>query len=126
VIEKLEGSMDTKLHKHWLNIINPLFPENAELISTDSTDEFLVSASWKLNNDTKQPNKKSRTIVIQVPKETIDDYCNKSEIRKIHDDEKLFNQVKEFLHFFNPNHNTPAEEVPPEARLIACKSVLDS
>ncbi len=118
--------MDKKLHSRWLDILYPLFPENARLTSSYINDDFLVSASWKLNNDSKQPDKRSRTVVIEVPKGTIDDYSGKSETRQIYDDQKLYMQVKEFLHLFNPNHETPADESPPEVRLVACGSVLDS
>ena len=118
--------MDKKLHKHWLNIVNPIFPEGAELTSKDSMDDFLVSASWLMNNDPHHPNKRSRTVTIEVPKDTIDSYMNKSAARKAEDDKKLYSQAKEFIHLFNPNHDTPDDIAPPEARFVACSSVLDS
>jgi hypothetical protein len=118
--------MDKQLHTHWLNLISPLFPDNSEITSEPTMDEFLVSASWLLNNDPAQPNKRSRTVVIEIPKDTIYDYSGKTDNRKIDDDKKLCEQIKEFLHLLNPNHNTPENDCAPEVRLVACGSVLDS
>jgi len=117
--------MDKQLHTHWFNLVSPLFPHNATLTSESTIDDFLVSASWLLNNDPNHPNKRSRTVVIEVPKDTINDYANKSVERKIEDDKKLCKQVKEFIHLLNPNHDT-TDGSAPEVRLVACGSVLDS
>ena len=118
--------MDKQLHTHWFNLISPLFPENSKFTSASTADDFLITASWLLNNDPSQPNKRSRTVVIEIPKDTISDYSNKTDSRKINDDKKLCKQVKEFLHLLNPNHDTPEDDSAPEVRLIACGSVLDS
>lgn len=118
--------MDKSIHTRWLQMLNPLFPEDTLLTTSSTTDDFLVCASWKLNNDTERPNKRSRTVVIEVPQETLNDYIAKSEARQMYDDQKLYNQVKEFIHLLNPDHDTPNDETPPEVRLVACGSVLDS
>ncbi len=118
--------MDKNIHSRWLDILHPLFPENASLNSNSQNNEFLVSASWRLNNNPKTPGKISRTVVIEVPQGTVEEYSKKSETRQIYDDQKLYKQVKEFLHLLNPNHDTPPDKPPPEVRLVACGTVLDS
>lgn len=118
--------MDKFIHARWVEMLNPLFPEDALLHASNTTDEFILSASWKLNNNANQPNKRSRTVVIEVPQETVNDYTAKSEARQTFDDQKLYIQVKEFLHSLNPDHDTPDHETPPEVRLVACGAVLDS
>lgn len=122
----VESIMDKSIHARWMVMLNPLFPDDALLTSSDAADDFLLYASWKLNNDPKRPNKRSRTVVIEVPQNTIDDYLEKSKTRQLDDDQKLYLQVKEFIHLFNPDHDTPPDETPPEVRLVACGSVLDS
>ncbi|MDW3094623.1 MAG: hypothetical protein R8G33_03015 [Gammaproteobacteria bacterium] len=117
--------MDKNIHSRWLTILHPLFPENALLTSNSQSNDFLVTASWKLNNP-KYSGKKSRTVVIEVPQETVNDYSKKSETRQIYDDQKLYKQAKEFLHLLNPDHDTPSDKPPPEVRLVACGTVLDS
>lgn len=117
--------MDKNIHSRWMEILLPLFPENTFLASNHASDEFKLIGSWKLNDDN-APEKMSRTIVIEVPQETITAYSQKSETRQIYDDQKLYKQVKEFLHLLNPNHDTPIDKTPPEVRLVACNSVLDS
>ncbi len=118
--------MDKQLHAHWFNLISPLFPEDSKLTSESTVDDFLVTASWLLNNDPSRPNKRSRTVVIEIPKNTINGYSSKTDSRKINDDKKLCQQVKEFLTLLNPNHDTPEDSCAPEVRLVVCGSVLDS
>jgi len=118
--------MDKKLHSHWLNLITPLFPNNSDIISKSTIDDFQVSASWLLNNDANQPDKRSRNVVIEIPNNTINEYTKKSNDRKFDDDKKLCKQIKEFIHLLNPNHDTPEGISAPEVRLVAGDSVLDS
>lgn len=122
----VESTMDKSIHARWLVMLNPLFPDDALLTSSDTSDDFLLSASWKLNTDANQPDKRSRTVVIEVLQKTVNDYLQKSETRQLDDDQKLYLQVREFIHLFNPDHDTPPDETPPEVRLVACGSVLDS
>ncbi|MDW3095025.1 MAG: hypothetical protein R8G33_05050 [Gammaproteobacteria bacterium] len=52
-------------------------------------EDFLVTVSWLLNNDPSQPNKRSRNVVIEIPKDTINDYSSKKDNQKDNDDKKL-------------------------------------
>ena len=118
--------MDKNIHTRWMEILHPLFPDDASLSSDQINDDFLLSASWNLNGDGQDLPRRSRTVVIEVPQETVAHYIKKSETRQIYDDQKLYKQVKEFLHLFNPNHDTPTGQPPPEVRLVASNAVLDS
>ena len=59
--------MDKDIHSRWLTILYPLFPENASITPNCDNNEFLISASWKLNNNPLDPDLRSRTVVIEVP-----------------------------------------------------------
>lgn len=118
--------MNEQLHTHWINLITPLFPDYVDLKSEPDAEDFVLSASWLLNNDPAQPAKRSRTIVIEVPRQTINEYTEKNESRRADDDEKLYMQIKEFLHFLNPDHQSISEDTTPEVRLVAGSSVLCS
>lgn len=118
--------MDQQLHQHWFGLISPLFPQNAELISSSASEDFKVFASWLLNNDPQQPDKRSRIIEVEVPPEAIELYQAKSMQRQASDDKKLVQQVQNFLGGFNPEHDSKPGEPAPEVKMLICQSVLDS
>lgn len=118
--------MDQQLHQHWFSLIAPLFPENAELLSSSASNDFKVFASWLLNNDPQQPDKRSRIIEVEVPPEAIEQYQAKTSQRKASDDQKFVLQVQKFLSGFNPEHDSKPGERAPEVKMLICKSVLDS
>ena len=118
--------MDKELHRQWLGIISPLFPDGAYITSRDDLDDFKASVSWLLNNDLAQSDKMSRVVVIEITKETINEYTMKSQIKQKNDNGKLYLQVREFLSAFDPNHDTPVGESPPEVKLVVCTAVLNS
>lgn len=118
--------MNKELYKHWLDVIYPVLPERASVTSFDHSEKFEASMSWELDCDPRRPHKESRIIVIEIPKTTVDDYKNKSINRQKMDDKKLMTEVKEFLQDFNPDHDTPLGQSPPEKRLVISGAVLDS
>ena len=62
--------------------IMPLMPEGAEQIINEQADYYSTSISWKLNNDPKRPNKRSKTIAIIISREAVDDFSEMQEKMK--------------------------------------------
>ena len=118
--------MNKDLYKHWLDLLQSLFPSQADFCSLDNLDDFITKVSWKLNNDPERPNKRSKIIKIIIPSEVIDDYENKSTIKKQEDDKKLLQFVEQFLKEFDPDHDTPYEDSTPEVDFVIGGEVLNS
>ena len=118
--------MNKELHKHWLDQISPLFPDDTEFTPFVDLDDFRTNASWRLNTDPERPNKRSKIIKIIIPSEVIDDYENKSTTNKQEDDEKLLQFVETFLKEFDPDHDTLKENPVPEVDFVIGGNVLNS
>lgn len=89
-------------------------PHNAEKYLTElSGGGFKLSIHWKLRNDPERPNKYSKTIVIDVPRELIEDFSaypdhvQQEALRKIGD------FVSSKLMAFDPDHNHPRGTLEP-------------
>ena len=69
--------MSEDLLDYWLRIITPIFPSNAWIAARFSGGDHLIQIDWKLENDLRQPNRRSRKIEIIIQEESIDDYLDK-------------------------------------------------
>lgn len=123
---KDKDAMDSNLQDHWLNLIRPLFKPDADFKILDLKDDYEVVISWKLHTDLSRPSKRSKTIRIIVSRESVEDYQNKSEHQQKNDDEKLTQFIKLNLENFEPNHDSPIEEGPPEVKWITGSHILNS
>lgn len=77
-------------------------PENL-----DGNADYHVSNSWKLNNDSDRPNKRSKSLVITISQEALENYRDAPENSQIRAIEKLEEIVKARLNDFNPEHDAP-------------------
>ena len=118
--------MDQKLQEHWVNLIRPLFRENADFKVTGLKEEFEVVVSWKVGTAPSRPSKSSKPIRIIVTEEAVEDYIEKSERQQQDDDEKLVQFIKSNLENFDPSHDNPIEIGPPEVKWIAGSNILNS
>jgi len=105
-----ENMLD-KTENELVNIVRPLFPENAEIYRRPSSDGLTIGVVWKLRSDQSRPNKRSRRIVLVLSQEALED-CNE-------DYDKLKKQivviVSNRLKSFNPNHDAPyGQQTSPE------------
>ena len=118
--------MNEKLRNHWNNLLQPLFPEDSEFSPCIYSDRYEATISWKITTDPQRPNKRSKTIRIVVPEETIDDYENKSVVASKSDDEKLKRFILDSFKMFEPDHDTSKEMPRPEVKWIAGSGILNS
>lgn len=82
-------------------------PEGAERYLTESNGDYKLSIHWKLKNDKNRPNKYSKTIVITIPQELVEDFpaypCDLQESAL----NKIGIHIRNQLHNFDPDHDLP-------------------
>ncbi|MBN1665369.1 MAG: hypothetical protein JW943_17370 [Deltaproteobacteria bacterium] len=70
--------MAEDLLDYWVRLIKTVFPENAWITSSFSNEDHLIQIDWKLGNDPRQPDKRSKKIEIVIKEGAIDDYLDKN------------------------------------------------
>ena len=97
--------MTEDLLDYWLRIITPLFPTNAWIVSRLIEGDHLIEIDWRLENDPRQPIKRSRKIQIIIQEEAIDDYLDKNKAERELSDIKMKKWISERYNHFNPVHD---------------------
>jgi hypothetical protein len=116
--------MTEDLLDYWLRIIKPLFPTNAWIASRLSGGDHLIQIDWKLENDPRQLNKRSRKIEIIIKEEAIDDYLNKNKNERALSDIKMKQWISEQYNHFSPDHDTRTSNPASPDRWRISKGVL--
>jgi len=80
--------MAEDLLDHWVNLMKPIFPSYAWIVSEDSKNNHVVQIDWRLDSGCKQQNKRSRKIQIIIKEEVIDDYLARNK-----EDRDFFNAI---------------------------------
>jgi hypothetical protein len=110
---------------YWVRLITTIFPEKAWITSRFLNDDCLIQIDWKLENDPKNPNKRSKKIEIIIKKDVIEDYLDKNK-----KDRELFDTLlKEFMcerynHFISDDDIHSTQYAPTKKWLIS-KDVLN-
>jgi hypothetical protein len=99
------------LEARLMDIVKPIFPNNAEIRRRPSSDGLELRVVWKLTNDANRPNKRSRRIILVVSEEALEDYNDGNHDVK---EKRIMKVITERLKGFNPNHNTPYGQPEPE------------
>ncbi len=89
-------------------------PKNAEPYVTETEFEGVVlSNHWKLNNDPTRPNKYSKTIIIRLTRELLEDFPNYPESMQTTAVERIESWIGGQLSTFDPDHQTSRYQQPP-------------
>ncbi|MBU2709282.1 hypothetical protein KCM76_25020 [Zooshikella marina] len=95
-------------------IVKSVFPSNAEI--KERNNSLLID--WTLNNDPGRPNQRSKTIILEISQELLEDLPNESQAKQ----EQCFGQISTFLQQelanFEPNHNTLYGQETPSERWV--------
>jgi len=85
--------MAEDLLDYWVRLIKTIFPKNAWITSRFFNNDHLIKIDWKLENDPKSPNKRSKRIELKIKEDAIEDYLDKNKT-----DRELFDiMLKEFI-----------------------------
>jgi|FrelakmetLWP11LW_1041352.scaffolds.fasta_scaffold184747_1 hypothetical protein len=96
--------MAEDLLDHWVGLITPIFPSNAWIVSRYAENDHFIQIDWKLGNNPKQGNKRSRKIQIIIKEDAIENYLDKNE--KDRDVYNIFLKkfICEWYDRFDPDH----------------------
>ena len=116
--------MTEDLLDYWVRLIRPFFPENAWVVTRYSGDDHIIEIDWKLDDDQKQPNQRSRKIQITISSGAIEDYLGKNKKER-----ELFEiSLKKLIHE-NYIHASPDRQVhvgssPSMDKLLIARDTL--
>ena len=117
--------MAEDLLDQWVRLIKTIFPAHAWITSRLSNNDHIIQIDWKLGDDPKHPNKRSKKIEIIIKEDAIENYLGKNKEGRELSDILLKEFIHERYNHFSPNNNDndTAQYVPKEKWLI-CKNVL--
>ena len=89
-----------------INTIQSVMPSESVFDVHDTTKGVQINVCWPLKNDEMRPNKMSKTILIRVTMEVINDLANVTDSQRQQAYKKLSGYLNELLSKFEPDHNT--------------------
>ncbi|RMC99552.1 hypothetical protein EAY64_07200 [Aquitalea palustris] len=99
------------MYQRIVHTIHSVMPEGADITEYgEGHRDWIFSVFWLLGNDPIRPNKRSRTILIQIDHAVIDD------IREADPDHitlHLEHYLRQKLAQFNPDHAALRHQIPP-------------
>jgi hypothetical protein len=124
--------MTEDLLDYWVRLIKTIFPANAWITSRFFNNDHLIQIDWKLENDPKNPNKRSKKIEIIIKERAIENYLDKNKKDRELSDIMLKEFINErYNHFSSNNDIYTTQYVPRETWLISrdvlnCKPSFDT
>jgi len=86
--------MAEDLLDYWVRLIKPFFPKNAWIVTRYLGDDHFIEIDWKLDDDPKRPDRRSRKIQITISNGVIEDYLDKDK----HERELFEISLKKLIH----------------------------
>jgi len=109
----------------WEKLIKPLFPPHAEINTGSSGLDYYIDIQWHLGSDPNRPNKLSRMIKIQITHEAMKDYLDSDSKQRSERNKKFEKYIEDRKKQFNPEHDSPAGQTPPEEIWTITSSILN-
>ena len=118
---------------YWVRLIKKIFPANAWIASRFlNNNDHLIQIDWKLINDPRNPNKRSKKIEIIIKEDAIEDYLGKNKKDRESSDIMLKEFIyKRYSHFGSDNDSHTNQYASTERWLISkavlnCKASFDT
>lgn len=103
-------------------IVTSVFPSHAEILINQQIGSYQAGISWNLNNDPSRPNKKSKTIILNISDEVLQDIPTLSPSEQSRCLSNISSYLQAKLKSFDPDHNTPyGQSTPAETWVITTK-----
>jgi hypothetical protein len=118
--------MSEDLLDYWLRIIAPIFPVNSWIVARFSDGDHVLQIDWRLENNPRQPNKRSRKIQIIILEEAIDDYLDKNKAEKELSEIEMRKWIIERYNHFEPDHGSYTSRFIPTYKWRISKDVLST
>lgn len=117
--------MADDLLDYWIRLIKTIFPANAWIDSRFSNNGHLIQIDWKLDDDAKHPNKRSRKIEIIIKEGSIDDYLNKNKTDRELSDVMLKKFICDRFNHFNPDDDSCTAQYASKERWLIPKHLFN-
>jgi hypothetical protein len=117
--------MTEDLLDYWVRLIKTIFPENAWITSRFFNNDHLIQIDWKLENDPKNPNKRSKKIEIIIKEGAIEDYLNKNKKDRELSDIMLKEFICERFNHFSSNDDIYATHHVAKENWLISRDVLN-
>ena len=112
--------MAEDLLDYWVRLIKKIFPAHAWINSLFSNNDYLIQIDWKFQNDSENPTKRSKRIVIIIKELAINDYLDKNKkAREISDIVLETFICKRYNHFISENNIDASQHASAEKWLIS-------
>lgn len=96
-----------------IGTIMKYMPDGSEHYVTPTSGDYKLTIHWKLHTDESRPNKYSKTIVITIPQELIEDFQSYPDDLQESALEKIGQHIQSSLKAFDPDHNSPRGKLEP-------------
>ena len=114
-------------HQTITETLSDLLPGDVELLVNRGQIEYIARFNWPIDNDPTRPFKRSKTVLLKIHENAMRDFSaigNKNEAKTLID---LETYLKNRLHLFQPNHNSPrGQPEPVEKWVIGSLHFLDA
>lgn len=110
--------------KTYIDVIKEVMPKNADIIENKNFDGYTYSIDWLLEDDKNRKSKRSKTILIKISREAVDDVNALPESRKDNALDRLRNFLLKNLGTFEPDHNNPVNIPNPIEKWVVTTQLL--
>jgi hypothetical protein len=117
--------MAEDLLDYWVRLIKTIFPANAWITCRVFNDDHLIEIDWKLQNDSENPNKRSKKIEIVIKDFAIEDYLNKNKEGRELSDIMLKEFIGERYNRLISDNDLPATQHVPMGKWLISRDVLN-
>ena len=108
-----------EIFEKWINLLKPLFPEDANMNFGVRNRDYFINAKWLLKDDPNRPSKRSKMIEFIIEEEFMDNYLGAHPEEKPRIDRRLKEFVEQKLLTFDPHHDKSVyERIPVEEWLV--------
>lgn len=111
------------IHDTIAQIANSVMPPNAEIRENPQTEHYQAVISWNLNDDPLRPNKKSKTIILKVSCEVLEDIPNLPKAQRVKVMSRIETYLRCKLNYFDPHHDTPYGTPSPSVTWVIDSTV---
>ncbi|MFH1080132.1 MAG: hypothetical protein V1766_07725 [Pseudomonadota bacterium] len=117
--------MAEDLLDYWVRLIKTVFPANAWIISRFFNNDHLIQIDWKLENDPKNPNKRSKKIEIIIKERAIENYLDKNKKDRELSDIMLKEFICERYNHLSSNDDIYTTQYVPRETWLISKDILN-
>lgn len=104
-------------------MVSSVMPSNAEIRVNPQIEHYQAGVSWNLNNDPERPNKKSKTIILNVSNELLQDIPNLPEAQQRSAMNRIQSYLRSNLEDFDPDHNEPHGAPSPSVTWVVNSTI---